>query len=586
MKGVNNWEKGFFWTMSFWLWSIAAAAQVLPPNFICIKNDTLLWEIPNNTCGAFSSYDIFASQNPAGPYSLLAAITNQGQTSFFHSNAGSGTWHYYLQSNFNCPGQVALSSDTLDNRIPEPPRLSSVSVNADKDIELSWSPSASPEVFAYIISKNTPSGTRIIDTVFGGTNFVDTTALPDVQQEAYFVVAIDPCGNTSLVTPPHSNILMQAEGASACDRSVKISWTLYQNWANGVEKHEIWVQENGTPARLVGQAASNATAFTFENANAGVEYCFFVKAIENGTGFASNSNQVCLTLDVVQGVTELVATSATITADNKVQLSWIWNANAEISKYEILRATGTGNFTVIATQAPDSPLSMENIFIDETAAPSTSTASYQIRTVDACNTSVISNTASTVLLQAKGQGNTASFVFWTDYSHNFATTIRYELYRIETNTLPTLIASYGENTREHLDELNPSDPSQLNACYFVIASTSLALPNGTVIPVESRSNTACAAQSFELFVPNAFVPNGLNQTFRPVLQFGLSPAAFSMIIYDRWGGKVFETTAIETGWDGKKNGQDLPQGAYTYHIKLTRSNGKPVAQAGTVLLIR
>ncbi|MBK7872077.1 MAG: hypothetical protein IPJ74_16070 [Saprospiraceae bacterium] len=37
-------------------------AQIAAPELICVKNDTLFWNIPNNTCGAFRAYNIYFSQ--------------------------------------------------------------------------------------------------------------------------------------------------------------------------------------------------------------------------------------------------------------------------------------------------------------------------------------------------------------------------------------------------------------------------------------------------------------------------------------------------------------------------------------------
>ncbi len=66
-----------------------------------------------------------------------------------------------------------------------------------------------------------------------------------------------------------------------------------------------------------------------------------------------------------------------------------------------------------------------------------------------------------------------------------------------------------------------------------------------------------------LFFPTAFTPNGdgLNDYFRPK---GGEVTDFHMIIYDRWGQIVFESTDPGLGWDGMSKGQYCPQGVYTY----------------------
>ena len=167
--------------------SSKTTAQVFPPDFLCVRSDTLFWDIPTNSCGTFNNYEVFFSANPNGPFNLLGTVPNQGQNFFHHPNPTVDTWYYYLQSDFNCPGEVVLQSDTLDNLQPEVAILTSASVNGNS-IELEWQASPSPEVSAYIIFRSTSMGTVALDTIYGGvTNFIDNSAFPNDQSETYFI---------------------------------------------------------------------------------------------------------------------------------------------------------------------------------------------------------------------------------------------------------------------------------------------------------------------------------------------------------------------------------------------------------------
>jgi gliding motility-associated-like protein len=95
---------------------------------------------------------------------------------------------------------------------------------------------------------------------------------------------------------------------------------------------------------------------------------------------------------------------------------------------------------------------------------------------------------------------------------------------------------------------------------------------------------------FEIYVPNAFSPNGdgINDIFQiifPNSTFNLQPSTLS--IFDRWGGMVYESSEIENGWDGKKNGNPCPGGVYVYKIVFSvdgvQGNQERV---GTVALVR
>ena len=60
-----------------------------------------------------------------------------------------------------------------------------------------------------------------------------------------------------------------------------------------------------------------------------------------------------------------------------------------------------------------------------------------------------------------------------------------------------------------------------------------------------------------------------------------------MIVYDRWGEIIFESTDINKGWDGKIKGANHGSvGMYTYIIKFTDVFGVPHEKSGFVNLLR
>ncbi len=89
-----------------------------------------------------------------------------------------------------------------------------------------------------------------------------------------------------------------------------------------------------------------------------------------------------------------------------------------------------------------------------------------------------------------------------------------------------------------------------------------------------------------VFVPNAFVPSGLgeNQVFMPV--FDENPVSYSMSVFNRWGEEIFFTNDVDTGWDGRINNAEAPQGSYTYRIQYGFDQGEDRQLFGIVLLIR
>jgi len=95
------------------------------------------------------------------------------------------------------------------------------------------------------------------------------------------------------------------------------------------------------------------------------------------------------------------------------------------------------------------------------------------------------------------------------------------------------------------------------------------------------------------YIPNAFTPDGdgRNDVFRVVSASpGFTIYSLQFTIYDRWGGRVFETDDLTQGWDGTKNGRECPAGAYVYRITF-QVQGVPGTEGeqlmvGTVVLVR
>ena len=88
----------------------------------------------------------------------------------------------------------------------------------------------------------------------------------------------------------------------------------------------------------------------------------------------------------------------------------------------------------------------------------------------------------------------------------------------------------------------------------------------------------------EIFVPNAFTPNGKNPIIRPI------PVGISVLnyfnIYNRWGQILFTTKQIGKGWDGTVNGTLQTSGTFIYTVQGIDYLGKTITKKGTVVLIR
>lgn len=92
------------------------------------------------------------------------------------------------------------------------------------------------------------------------------------------------------------------------------------------------------------------------------------------------------------------------------------------------------------------------------------------------------------------------------------------------------------------------------------------------------------------FIPNSFTPNNNdsnNPVFRPIFTSGIIESTYELIIMDRWGKQIFNSTNLLLGWDGTLNGKKLPVGSYIWKVKFKDSKeNTDFSKHGIVNLIR
>lgn len=101
--------------------------------------------------------------------------------------------------------------------------------------------------------------------------------------------------------------------------------------------------------------------------------------------------------------------------------------------------------------------------------------------------------------------------------------------------------------------------------------------------VDTVANTIWVNPDLRVLIPNAFTPNadGLNDQWEI---YGQGMQEMRFVIFDRWGGKIFDNgnSVLNNKWDG--NG--APQGVYTYIINAKSFSGKLYNKYGSINLIR
>lgn len=129
------------------------------------------------------------------------------------------------------------------------------------------------------------------------------------------------------------------------------------------------------------------------------------------------------------------------------------------------------------------------------------------------------------------------------------------------------------------------------------SSSPIATPSSTTTYIVSgTNNSGCSGkdtvivkvkggQYFNFNIPNSFTPNGdnLNDCFG--VKYWGPASRFHLMVYNRWGEKVFETSDPKDCWDGIYKFKPAEAGNYVFHLIADTPCGN-VVKKGNVLLIR
>jgi gliding motility-associated-like protein len=127
---------------------------------------------------------------------------------------------------------------------------------------------------------------------------------------------------------------------------------------------------------------------------------------------------------------------------------------------------------------------------------------------------------------------------------------------------------------------NPVFSGNYSAVYTVSVVNDLGCSGTATVDVT-------VVPSYDIFIPNVFTPNGdgVNDSWKI---FGNLPGIkqIQVMVFNRWGEKVFESTDINFGWDGYYKGDAVP-GVYSYVAKFVwLNNHSDNDYKGTLTLLK
>lgn len=551
---------------------------------ICISgsDNTLFWQNPNYPCNQFRFYIIWGRNGITGSFSVIDTSFNELDINKTHldANIGPGTpnWFYYIERRDSCGPIYNHYSDTLrvDNSNTSQSYFDSISVDPiANNVLLAWESNKTPDFDKYHLFKFDGVYTLLTPTGTKDTSYIDNTNNPSTGSITYDIYTTDSCGNpSSLGKSLHSTIYLQ-QSTDTCELEYTLNWSHYKGWP-AIKKYYIYRKVNTGNFELIDSVTGNKNNYTSKFAIG--QQSYFVRAFKDtGIVVSSSSNMVSFKIDSVKTPAFIHINYVTTNAptSNEIHISFSALFDNYVSGYR-LYILDTNKLLVNTKDLAVAQINTKiNLGIDGTER-----YLFSMSALNWCNKVVFWGDTSTNILLVGFDSSGIRIINWNSYFTWNEAKSEYRTYR-GTGENNSFLLNPWQNTNDTLLRDNSELPNIKNdgVCYYVEI-------NPITKPLNiAKSNLKCIPGTFSLFIPNAFVPHGINNMFKPegmLIDYSKS----SMKIFNRWG-QLVANKAIENGWTGKDlQDKDCPSGVYYYTFEVISLKNEKQIKSGLITLIR
>jgi gliding motility-associated-like protein len=476
---------------------------------------------------------------------------------------------------------VSASGQT-DIDPPVSPVLDLVTVNQLTGYtEISWTLSPSPDVSGYVVYSFTNNEGYAIDTIHNPfiSSYIHKSLISSELSRSYVVAALDSAGNISILSNA-LNTIFTSVSLDTCNRKIEIIWNGYPSYPRQVQACTVLYSVDGGSYTTAGTTGRDENMLILNDFLFDTQYCFIVRADLEG-GSVSLSNKVCLYTRMQRPPQWINADYATVVPENEILLSFKADPLSEIRDYILERKTGSsGAFSQIYHFTDHSGL----FLYSDGEADISKINYYRLSAVNNCNVPItVSNIASNIVLSLNQDDNDINLT-WNPYKEWNGTISLYKLFIKTDKQFEERISIEPDDTAFTVKYADLMYETTGYEVCFMIKAYETSNPYGE--PGESHSSRICSNVTEIITVPDVFTPdnNLVNDLFMPVLSF--TPKDYRLVITDLRRKMVFETTDHTEKWDGTKNGDPVPEGAYLWFLEVRVPSGGAVSRTGTVTVIR
>ncbi len=553
----------------------------------------LSWNRPiNPALPGMYGYTYIFREYPAGTWVLQDSVPYNTTTYQQEIDNCNINLNYQIQlTNVPCDFSSQIDGGLFNDQTPPSiPIVSSVTIDTlTGETTITWSENDKPDTQGYLIYVEDVNGFLIeLDTVYGISN-TSYTYLESYTNGplTYTVAALDSCPsvsgapfNLSARDPNfHTTVFLRTQ-VSLCSSETVLNWSAYLGWSSGVLEYEIYKKAVGGAWVLAGTTPN----LTFSSTEpAGLSYCYAIKA-KHADGRFSFSNVACTTVGFSTAPTFSYIRNASVIDDDWVSIEYSYSPGAKVSQLDLQRINyKTGLFETIETVLTPQETTF---FKDSIVEVDDLSYTYRVLFYDSCGLpGYFSNSVKTVLLEIVTDDIALkNSLTWSSYEGYLGSVVGYSIYRgIDGVYTGFPIATVGTSQRSYEDDMTTWDFSG-KVCYYVEAIEGSNIFNSTRY---SNSNSVCPVVDPLIYIPNAFLQNGINESFKPVIT-NFKKYNYQLLIFDRWGQVIFETRNYDEAWNGRFNntGKLVEFGTYVYMVVLQDGGGSEIVKRGYVSYLR
>lgn len=358
---------------------------------------------------------------------------------------------------------------------------------------------------------------------------------------------------------------------------LKLTWSLSDT--SGYLAYYILYKSTNGGAFLAIDTFKNGANQEFFDANvpnhAQIDYCYKMIGV-NVCGVSGAESYTICSIDQhnkpIEG-TEIVVTTV---VDNKnIYTTWLQSNEPDFQGYTLYKKhndfKSTYEFVKFFENKPDT------FYLDTRVKVQELSYCYALAVKDKCgNNSAKSNPGCSILLQGESipfQHN----LFWNPYQEWEFGVQQYDLWRHDDRYFDTLLQTGDAQFGKTIDTSWDYD---WGGYWYKIRATEV---NGNF--AISESNEIYLVQKPLLHVPTGFTRNGdfLNDVW------GISDVFvkdYHLLVYNRWGEKVLDTTDKNFQWDGYFRQEQPADNVFIWYVVYTGWDESTHTQKGTLTLLR